>query len=54
MDNADEIVKNVIWRLEQWKREGVLREKLKEYGLKFHDKQTSEKPDVETPVKNES
>ena len=54
MDNANEIVKNVIQRLEQWKSEGILREKLKEYGLKFHDKKTSDEPDAETPVKNES
>ena len=54
MVNKDEIVKSVIQRLEQWKEEGILREKLKEYGLKFHDKQTSDKSDDETPTENES
>lgn len=54
MDNADEIVKTVIQRLEQWKREGILREKLKECGLKFQDRQASDKTDDETPTKNES
>lgn len=54
MANADNIVKNVIQRLEQWKEEGILRDKLKEYGLKFHDKQTSDKSDDKTPRENES
>lgn len=54
MDNTDKIVKNVTQRLEQWKEEGVLREKLKEYGFKFSDEQTSDESDVEAPVENES
>ena len=54
MDNTNEIIKNVTQRLEQWKQEGILREKLKEYGLKFRDRQTSDKTSDDAPAKNES
>lgn len=54
MVNADEIIKNVKQLLEQWKEEGVLIEKLKEYGFEFPDEQTSDKSDDETPIENES
>lgn len=54
MANADEIIKNVTQRLEQWKEEGILIQKLKEYGFKFPDEQTSDTFDVETPINNES
>jgi len=54
MVNADEIVKNVIQQLEKWKKEGILREKLKEYGLKFHDRKSPEIPDNQIPLENET
>ena len=54
MVNKDEIVKSVIQRMEQWKEEGILIQKLKEYGFEFPDEQTLDKSDDETPTENES
>lgn len=54
MDNKDEIIKNVTQQLNKWKEEGILREKLKEYGLKFHDRKAPEIPDSQIPLEDET
>lgn len=42
MNRADEIISNAIEMIEKWKSEGILEEKLKEYGLAFEKEQTTE------------
>ena len=54
MVNADQIVENVTQQLKKWKEEGILQEKLKEYGLKFHDRKSPETPDSQIPLENET
>ena len=41
MNRTDEISNNAIKMIDKWKSEGVLEEKLKEYGLAFEKEQTT-------------
>lgn len=54
MVSVDNIIKNVTQRLEQWKEEGILIEKLKEYGFEFPNERTPDKPEDKTPIEIES
>lgn len=42
MNRTDEIVDNATKMIDKWKSEGVLEEKLREYGLAFEKEQTTE------------
>ena len=42
MLNPDKLIQNVTQKLLQWKNEGILEEKLKEYGFIFDDEQFAE------------
>lgn len=53
MVSVDNIIKNVTQRLEQWKKEGVLIKKLKEYGFEFSNEITPDKSDDKTPIEIE-
>ena len=41
MNRTDEISNNAIKMIDKWKSEGVLEEKLREYGLAFEKEQTT-------------
>ena len=47
MINQDKLIQNVTQKLLQWKDEGILEEKLKEYGFTFDDEQSVDNQPLE-------
>ena len=54
MANTDEIIRNITEILLQWKNEGILEEKLKEYGFVFADEQAAEDSSVQEPLEKKT